>query len=317
MSTRRWRFLFNIGVSALLIALVCRNIDLPTISERFSGQGPAWLLAAALIISVQIALATLRWDQIIRGLGGGLPLGTVFAASYMGAFFNSWLLGNVGGDIARATLTPAGNAGRFTIVQSVLFDRLASLAGLGLIIIPTLVLDRGPLARGLPLLASLAAVVLPFIALPAIPWLARALKARGAIAVRVAEVADNWRTLCRAPRWFGGALAAAAAGQLALVAVAYCFARAQHLDVSYLDFVILMPPVVLLAALPISAGGWGVRESAMVMALAPIDVAPASAVLISVQVALFAALSTLPGGILWLCRHGLRGRPLLVAKAQR
>src|SRR5882672_11429016 len=197
MSAQSRRFFFNLAVSGLLITLVCRNIDVSSIGERFAGQSVGWLLAAVLMTSVQILLATLRWDQIIRGLGASVPIGAVFTASYMGAFFNSWLLGNVGGDIARATLTPAGEIGRFTIVQSVLFDRLASLAGLGLVILPIAILDLGPLARSLPLLLSLAAVALPFAVLPTIPLLAKALTVHNGVAMRVAGLADNWRALCR------------------------------------------------------------------------------------------------------------------------
>jgi len=73
--------------------------------------------------------------------------------------------------------------------------------------------------------------------------------------------------------------------------------------VSFFDFLILIPPVVLLAALPISIGGWGVRENAMIIALAPIGVAAGSALLIAVQLALLASLLSLPGGVIWMLRY--------------
>ena len=70
------------------------------------------------------------------------------------------------------------------------------------------------------------------------------------------------------------AIALAVVSEIALALTAYCLARAQHLDVSFVDFLMLMPPVLLLGALPISVGGWGVRENVLVdMALAPIGVA--------------------------------------------
>src|SRR4029077_21281375 len=97
------------------------------------------------------------------------------------------------------------------------------------------------------------------------------------------ELGLSWRLLCRAPGRLGAALAIAAASQIAIPAVAYSLARAQHLDVSFVDFLVLIPPVVLLAALPISIGGWGVRENAMIIALAPIGVAAGSALLIAGQ----------------------------------
>src|SRR5262245_34214364 len=95
---------FKFAVSALLIAVVLRNIDLGSLAEQFAGQSPGWLVAAAMVTMVQMLLAALRWDQIIKGLGAKVPLTAVMRVTYIGAFCNSWLLGNVGGDVARALL---------------------------------------------------------------------------------------------------------------------------------------------------------------------------------------------------------------------
>jgi hypothetical protein len=65
----------------------------------------------------------------------------------------------------------------------------------------------------------------------------------------------------------------------------------------------LMPPVVLLSGLPISVGGWGVRENAMIAALATVGVGASAATVLSVQLGALVALLSLPGGALWLWRH--------------
>ena len=85
--------------------------------------------------------------------------------TYIGSFFNSWLLGNGSGDVARALLAPPDPRGRGAIVHSVLFDRAATFAGIGLTILPAVALNIGPLARGVPVLISLAVVALPFVGL--------------------------------------------------------------------------------------------------------------------------------------------------------
>jgi hypothetical protein len=297
-------------VSGLLIAMVLRNIDLDSLTGQLAGQSRGWLIAAAAVTAAQIPLAGLRWDQVIRGLGAKVRIEAVVRVTYIGTFFNSWLLGNFGGDVARAILAPDGGIGRTRIVYSVLFDRVATLAGLGLTILPVIVLNVGPLARSMPLVASLAVAAVPFAGLTALGLMAPALGRRtNAAMLRVGELGLSWRRLCEAPARLGGALAIGAVSQVAIAAVAYSLARAQHLDVSFVDFLILIPPVVLLAALPISVGGWGVRENAMIIAMAPLGVMAGSALLISVQAALLANLVSLPGGILWLARHGLRRGP--------
>src|SRR5579864_6004537 len=287
---------FKFAVSGLLIAVVFRNIDLDSFADRFAGQSRGWLVAAVTLTIAQILLAALRWDQIIKGLGAKVPREAVMRVTYIGTFFNSWLLGNIGGDVARVMLAPEGGIGRVRIIYSVLFDRVVTLAGLGFVILPIIALNMGPLARSVAVFASLAVAALPFMGLSAIALLAPAIGGRiPAAKARIRELGATWGLLCRAPVRLGAALAIAAVSQIAIPAVAYALARAQYLDVSFVDFLILVPPVVLLSALPISIGGWGVRENAMIIALAPIGVASGPALLIAVQLALLANLVSLPG----------------------
>ena len=58
--------LVKLAVSAGLIWLVCRNIDLSGVAQRFVGQSPWWIVAAAAATMVQIPLAALRWQRILR-----------------------------------------------------------------------------------------------------------------------------------------------------------------------------------------------------------------------------------------------------------
>lgn len=63
-------------------------------------------------------------------------------------------------------------------------------------------------------------------------------------------------------------------------------------------FLLLYPAIAIISALPISLGGWGVRESAMVVALSLMSVAPEHALAISIVYALAGMAATgLLGGI--------------------
>jgi hypothetical protein len=303
------RTLLKLAVSAGLIWLVCRNIDLSGVGQRFVGQSPGWLVAAAAATLVQIPLAALRWQRILRALDIDIPGRAVFAVTYIGSFFNSWLLGSGSGDVARALLAPPDPRGRGAIVHSVLFDRAATFAGIGLTILPVIALNIGPLARGVPVLVSLAVVSLPFIGLIWLePVAALVVRWQLPFAWIAAGLVDSWKRLRRSWRRYAMAIALAMVSEIALTTAAYCLARAQHLDVSFADFLMLMPPVLLLGALPISVGGWGVRENVLVLALAPIGVAGGAALLVGIQIGLLGALVSLPGGAIWLFKHLLHRR---------
>lgn len=92
----------------------------------------------------------------------------------------------------------------------------------------------------------------------------------------------------------------AIAAQLALGAATYAVAKSLDIDVTAIDCIVLMQPVALLANLPISIGGWGVRETAMIFLFGFVGVPASAALILSVQLGLLSLLVVLPGGILWL-----------------
>jgi hypothetical protein len=63
---------------------------------------------------------------------------------------------------------------------------------------------------------------------------------------------------------------------------------------------VLMPPVLLVMTLPISIAGWGVREQAMVVAFALVNVPGEGALALSIMFGLMGLVIGLPGGIVWL-----------------
>jgi glycosyltransferase 2 family protein len=316
---RRWlSAMLRVAVSIALVVWLWRRIDTTEFARQFTAQSPAWLVAAALATLAQIVIAALRWRQILIGLGVAVSSATVLSVTYIASFFNAWLLGTMGGDVARAVLAPGGERGRAVVVHSVVLDRILTFAGLGLVILPLAMLGGGPLARSLPLMVSLIAAFIPILLVPAIGPAARLIGGRHIpFAGVVFGLAESWSRLQRAHGRFAVALAVAVISALALSVTAWCLSRAQHLDVSFVDFLMLMPPVVLLSGLPISVGGWGVRENAMIVALATVGVGASAATVLSVQLGGLVALLSLPGGALWLWRHMASGHPLTATAAMR
>jgi glycosyltransferase 2 family protein len=309
---RRWiGAILRIAISLALVGWVWRRIDTDEFARQFTTQSPIWLIAAALATLAQIGIAAARWRQVLRGLGIDVRSGTVLSVTYIASFFNSWLLGTMGGDIARAVLAPSGERGRATLVHSVLLDRILTFAGLGLIILPLIVISTAPLAHSVPLVISLLVAFVPLGLTSAFGPVAKLIGGwRIPFAGLAFGLADSWRRLRQARGRLAVALIIAVISAVAISATAWCLSRAQHLDVGFVDFLMLMPPVVLLSGLPISVGGWGVRENAMIAGLATVGVGTNAALVLSVQMGGLVALLSLPGGALWLWRHTVSARPL-------
>ena len=87
-----------------------------------------------------------------------------------------------------------------------------------------------------------------------------------------------------------------------LITVATCYVLAIGLEapLTALDAFVLVPLVILSSAVPISIGGWGVREGAMVAALGLAGIASDKALAISVLLGLGGLIVGLFGGLVWL-----------------
>jgi uncharacterized membrane protein YbhN (UPF0104 family) len=91
----------------------------------------------------------------------------------------------------------------------------------------------------------------------------------------------------------------AVVSQALMALTAYFVARSLSIGLSLLDCLVLMQPVTLLTSLPISIGGWGVRETAMIGLLGLVGVPASAALVLSVELGLLTMVVSLPGLVLW------------------
>jgi hypothetical protein len=92
---------------------------------------------------------------------------------------------------------------------------------------------------------------------------------------------------------------------LLTITAAWCCVKAVAAPVGFAHVLFLMPPVLLIATIPVSIAGWGVRESSMIAAFAYARLAESDGLTLSV---LFGAVSFavgIVGGIVWIS-SGLR-----------
>jgi len=102
---------------------------------------------------------------------------------------------------------------------------------------------------------------------------------------------------------------------LTAVGLVILLASAMDIRLDLLAALVLVLPVILIIMIPVSIAGWGVREGAMVVALAQAGVAAPDALAISIAYGLAGLAASLPGGVLWLhTGETLRERDLPIAR---
>lgn len=304
-------FALRLGFSGLLLALVLARTDLGAAALRIASADPVLLAAAFAATALQILAISWRWSAVMDGIGAPLGLGRALAVNLGSLFVGQALPTSVGSDAWRVwrvrLLGHPVSAG----VHGVLVDRAAALGGLVVVVGATLpalyprVADpnwRTALTAGLAVAAALLVLAISADRIVRVlpPW--RWLEAAG-------RFTEALRGLARRPRHAVALVAVSVLVHLGAGATAWLIARSLDLPASLADCVVLMPPVLLLAGLPISLAGWGVREGAMVALFGAAGL-PADGVLpLSLIFGLLLLAASLPGAAVVLLGTDLRRDP--------
>jgi uncharacterized membrane protein YbhN (UPF0104 family) len=278
-------------ITAFALWLVLSSIEVGAFLDLVGRAALPALGLAGFVVAIQFLLLVWRWQLVVRML-----VGTVVGLGALSVFLgHSLLIGqvlpsSVGGDVAR-TLMLARLTGPVAAARSVVCDRLLGLAGLAVIAVPTLPIIAGRMGGPAPVLpltitalGTMAAVAL-VLASPSINhamrWLARLL----------ATVAGDVRLALCSGKVSLVAVAVGVGSNLLSVLLIYILGSAIGADLRAPDCLVLVPPALLASALPISLGGWGVRESALLAAFSLVQANPAAVAATSVMFGLTTPLS--------------------------
>ena len=299
-----WKTALKALVSVGLLIWLFRKVDT---SEVTSGFARASWTSLLLVWGLQTALAliqTQRWRIIADKLDIKLGFWAAWQNVYIGQFFNQVLPSSFGGDAVRIWRLNRCAVPTDAAFASVVLERIIALAAVPLIALlgfQVLLQIGSPrlLALGLAALTGgVACGLVLLLWLDRIPWPAKLAKLRVAkllkgLSLSARRVFLSWSCVSRSIL-------------LSLVIHAgvgtsfWLLALSVGLPASLVQFLVLAPLIMLVTALPISLGGWGLREGATVTALTLIG-APASAALtIAVLFGLVMILVGLPGGVIWL-----------------
>src|SRR5262249_33655566 len=127
----------------------------------------------------------------------------------------------------------------------------------------------------------------------------------------LAELVDVAAAAVRKPevrRCLLSAFLLASATHFMNVLVFFLIGRDLAMGLGLGSWFLIVPPALLISMLPISAGGWGIREASFVFGLASFGIRPEEAVIPPIVFGLGVLVVTLPGGIIWLANRKLAAR---------
>lgn len=297
-------FALKLAVSGGCFWYVLRQVDTAEVARIVPTVDFRWAAFAALVVALQIPLVALRWREILGALAvqsARITRPAVIAVTAIGTFFAQFLP-NVVGDGMRVWLIARLGCDWRNTVASVVIDRGVGVAlllafGLVILLLPSALSVLGGY-RDLILVIYAAALLGGIVGLILTPV--------------IAPLLERWRysrwagTLARAARHvlFGprapAILAFGCLVHVFTIIVVWSAARAQGLALPVADAAVLFTVVVGVALVPISVGGWGLRELAVTALLGGHGVPPEKALLFSIGFGLVLLVGALPGVFVWL-----------------
>ena len=283
---------------------VSRQIDLNQVLSAIPLLDFRWAALATLVAILEIPLSGLRWYNVVDALGARdkqMTRVAMIAATAVGMFF-AQVLPSVAGEGVRAWLLVRLGSEWRNAVTSAVIDRGV---GVGLLIAIGFVVLLLP--SGLTALGGYRDVVL---------LVYGTLILAGALGLLLAPKIVPPLARWRYSRWFA-TLAAdvhrvllGSKGPVILsmgclihaltIVIVWSVGRAQGLPLPLPDAAVLFTIMIGVVIVPISIGGWGLRELAVISLLASYGVAPEIALLFSVCFGLALAAGSLPGALVWL-----------------
>jgi uncharacterized membrane protein YbhN (UPF0104 family) len=307
--------LLKLLLSALLIAFLVGKMDLPATLARAGSASTGPLVAAVALLMVNVALVGLRWWLLLRRLGvTGMGLGSAFAATYSSVFLGQFLPGNLGADAVRGWLAFARGGQPGLVIASLLADRFLAVVSLLLVSGCGLVLASGMLAADILVQIAISAGVMTVLAAaslgiapPLLDWLARHLRWLG----KPARLARALQGAVLSPQ---GALGLLLSDMIHIVTslAVYLLAHGLGVVVSGIGLIVAVPIAILVAALPISMAGWGVREVSLAYGLTLYGASAADSALVSLAFGIALLAAALPGAVPAAMLRVARVRPSMV-----
>lgn len=290
------------AVTAALIWLVFRNVDMADAVARVRAL-PVWVGPAIVaFILFQFAFGIWRWRVLIGQFGAVLPFPRLLRLFFEGQFFNQALPSTVGGDGVRMYRAYRSGLALEPAISSVILDRVVGLTGLVVLVAAAQplfyerVTDSAARFGFSAIFAAAATGILILLCLGILPQGLRQWR----IVQGLVTLSRAARTTFSRPAILVPVLAMSVAGHFSIVVAFYVMSQNLGLGVTFTDCLVMIPSVLLLATVPVSVAGWGVREGAMVTAFGLIGVAPGGVAAMSVLFGLAMIATSFPGGVLWL-----------------
>jgi uncharacterized protein (TIRG00374 family) len=301
-SRAAWVRALRLVVSAGLLVVLVAKIDFEDLvpAHRSLPGALAFLVAGVALMMLSIVIAAWRWQRVLEAFDAPVPLRRLVSYYFAGQFVGNVLPSTIGGDVLRVARVSGDVSARDTAFASVVIERLTGFVSLPLLIAlgfladPSLASERNAWIA-LVCLAGTVTLLGVILILAGHPSLAGRFKEHENWMRYIGAVHVGVDRLRRSPRAAVATVWAAIVYQFVVVGAVYCAVHTVGLTIPNAAVLAYVPAVAMAQVLPISIGGFGLREGMLALLFHPLGASTGQAVAVGLLWYAMMLLASLPG----------------------
>ncbi len=294
----------KIGVSLGLIAFLVFRIEWSGVATNLE-KVSVWVIAAAIGLQITVYLiGTWRWSVLLALHQLGHRIKALLPIFFIGALFNNVLPSVTGGDLLRAYYIFRQKHGIAVAVSPIITERvigLVTLIGLATLAIGYVEIENPitiTLRALLPLLFFGLVITLALIGHRKVYWPVHRFFERWQhmkVVEALLRIAEASHRYINRPTVMMQLVALSVLGQVVEISMFWMLGLGVGSDLDFWNYVVIVPLIFVVASLPITIGGHGVRETAAIALFGLYGMAEDQAATIMVIFLAVLLITSLPG----------------------
>ena len=304
---KKWMsFTLRVIITLLLFAFLFKSLSWSTLLAAIARANHVFILLSLPVGTLGLIVSAYQWQYLLRAEQIHVGLVKLVKLYLIGTGFSHFLPTGMGGDVVKALYVGRESGNYAGSASAVVMTRLTGFFGMQLVAFTALIIWRVNFNRGLVLWAILLSLLVGgmiggVILLTAVlPRILKKSWMKHRILTNVIPVGDALIKAIKRPRLLAIVTLIGVVFWILSALNYYVYAGALRMNVPMYFYFVAIPVASLVAFLPITINGFGLRESAFVYIFATVHVPTATslllALLMDVQVLFFGAI----GGLFYL-----------------
>lgn len=292
--------LIKVGLSIAIIGYILSKFDLLAVWDIILGANFGLIVAALLVQMLSQAVAAYRWLLIMAMLKFKHHFSFYLRSYFKGSLFNQVLPTSIGGDAFRIAEVSAHGGLVSEAFYGVFIDRVVGLVGLLLLNL----LANSIQSDLMPHEVFMAINIILILALFGLFVLMAIHKFSVFNQYKITrpfyQLSERFRFIYKTPKRISQQLGLSILIHLLSMIAIFGIGHSVGINEPLVNYLVIIPPAILLTILPISFAGWGVREGALVVLFMMIGIEETQVIAMSLIYGILLIISALPGMYFYL-----------------